>query len=183
MNIRNALALLACCLGFAALDARAETEIGLHVASLHVPQKEHQSNDNPGGYFKVDDFVFGGYRNSIGRNTFYAAYVHDLGHGFDVSIGFATGYQKKCTERIVVVDERVVVEHREDGSTVRSTYRDRESRRFCSGFSRGALTPALAITYTSPVKFLGQTPFVKLVPGTGKSSTVVHFGVRVEFQL
>jgi hypothetical protein len=95
MNARAALALLACCIGFAAADCRSEVIVGLHIASAHVPAKEHHENVNPGGYVQVERVVGGVYRNSIGRTTVYGAYAHPLGGGFDLLAGVGSGYQRK----------------------------------------------------------------------------------------
>lgn len=46
------------------------------------------------------------------------------------------------------------------------------------GFSRGALAPVVALIYESPIRFLGASPVVFLVPGTNKSSTVANLGLK-----
>jgi hypothetical protein len=67
------------------------TEVGVHVGSIHVPP--HHFNDfNPGAYAIVDnDYVVGAYRNSVRKNSLYAAYLAHYQH-VDVIYGVATGY-------------------------------------------------------------------------------------------
>jgi hypothetical protein len=158
----------------ALLSAATPIAFGLHLSSVHVPQRDHHNNDNLGGYVRVADWQVGGYRNSIDRNTFYVGHVTPLTERLDIVVGAATGYQKRCTEAYAKTGTYTTVEHRPDGSTVTAKGSTLERRDICSGFSRGAVTPLLGFTYTSPVQVLSVTPRLAVVPGFGKASTVVN---------
>src|SRR5688572_28181660 len=126
MNARCVIAAVACCLAFAAMDSRADVSVGLHLASVHAPSRPEHRNDNLGLYVQADRLLVGGYRNSIGRRTFYAAYSHPLGYGFEAFAGVASGYSRKC-ERVTTVHVRQtetdpIVEYHHD--------------EVCTGFSR-----------------------------------------------
>lgn len=138
--------------------------IGAHIASVHAPQRDYHENVNVGLYVQADQVIVGGYRNSIGRRTFYAAYAQPLGYGFDAFAGLASGYQRQC-ERVTTVHVR---------QTETDPIVEYHHNEVCSGFSRGYLTPAAGLTYTSPVKVFGATPRAFFIPGSRKSSTVLH---------
>ena len=174
MNVRIAIALVLCCLAFA---ATAQTTIGVHTVSIHAPD-HGENNSNWGAYVQHKRLIVGGYRNSLNRDTGYVGYVHPLGYGFDVMGGLASGYQKRCHGYSVIVGEKLHITHAKHGAvkTVTPVYEQRES---CSGFARGFLTPALALGYTAPFAVLGATPKLTLVPGMGnKSSTVLHLSLQ-----
>lgn len=145
MTGRKILTLLFVCLGFAAFDARAETSMGVHLASVHVPARDYHNNRNVGLYFKGANWQSGVYRNSIDRTTAYAAYVHPV-VAFDLMLGVASGYARRCTK----------------------TTED------CKGFSRGAMAPMAGVSYLAPYRVLGAAPRLFIAPGIGKSSTVAH---------
>jgi hypothetical protein len=96
----------------------------------------------------------GCYRNTYRRTTCYAGFVQPLGHGFDLMVGLASGYQRKCTEWVL------------DGVPGRS----------CQGFHRGAIGPAAAISYAAPVQILGARPRVFVMPSRGTSA--IAFGLE-----
>ena len=87
MNVRIAIALVLCCLAFA---AAAQTKIGVHTVSIHAPDHD-ENNENWGLYVQHKRVILGAYRNSIGNDTVYAGYVQPMGYGFDLMAGGATG--------------------------------------------------------------------------------------------
>ena len=85
---------------FMAHPARADT-IGVHIGSHHMPAKDY-NNFNPGMYYRTDaGWTFGGYRNSLRRNTFYAAYTWTFFGFLDVTTGGATGYFAEVQPMVV----------------------------------------------------------------------------------
>lgn len=81
--------LLACC------SAKADTTVGLHVASHHWPDRDYQNNSNPGLYVRTPDgWTFGGYRNTLRRTSVYAGYTWESGP-FALGAGLITGYQRR----------------------------------------------------------------------------------------
>lgn len=178
MNYRITLALIAASLAFAALDCRADTSIGLHVASVHVPQRAHHNNDNTGLYFKGEHWQAGMYRNSIDRTTAYAAYVHPVG-GFDLMLGLASGYSKRCTTTTTVTPKKVVHAKYDNGDTGTTTYPSHTvTTEDCKGYARGAMAPMAGVSYLAPFRMLGAAPRLFLAPGFGTSSTVLHLSVE-----
>lgn len=69
--------------------------LGLHTASMHAPAADWQNNRNPGLYLRTADGVtVGGYRNTLGRPTFYAGRTWlDVVGPVDVLVAGATGYR------------------------------------------------------------------------------------------
>jgi hypothetical protein len=144
--------------------------LGAHIASVHVPAQPEHNNSNTGFYAQGEQWIAGGYKNSIGRTTLYAAYRHELGYGFDVFAGVASGYTRRCktvtTKHIRETETDPVIEYHHD--------------QVCSGHARGYLAPAAGLSYTSPVKAFGATPRVFVIPGSQKSSTVIHGSLQWE---
>ena len=161
MNARIAFALILCSLAFA---ASAQTTMGLHTFSVHAPDG-NENNDNFGAYVQHKRWIAGAYRNSIGRDTVYAGYVKPLGYGFDLMGGFASGYDRRCETYTVTTGQ---AKHKTAKPVT-------ETRERCSGFSRHALTPALAVGYTAPLAVFGASPRIVVVPGFKDSSTVASF--------
>jgi len=175
VNLRIAIALVLCCLAFA---ATAQTTIGVHTVSIHAPDHD-ENNENFGLYVQHKRLILGAYRNSIDRNTVYAGYVQPLGHGFDVMAGLASGYEKRCHGYAVKTGEKIHIKYNKHGEISKTTVPVYETRESCSGFSRWALAPALAIGYTAPFSVMGAAPKLTLVPGFGsKSSTVGHLSFQ-----
>lgn len=167
MNTRAAIALLACCV-FASFDAGAQTSVGLHLVSQHFPERDHHNQDNFGLYVQHKRWLIGGYRNSLNRDTYYAAYAQPLGYGFDLVAGVGSGYRRKCETHSVTTYSQVT--HKGETFTVKSTERVES----CRGFSKGSLAPVAGLTYTAPA-FFGASPRIWVVPGIkGASSTVIH---------
>lgn len=179
MNARRALTLIAACLTFAAVDhAHAdELSLGLHVASVHVPQHE-QNNTNPGLYIRYDQWQVGGYENSLGRTTVYGGYAVPVGP-IEVMLGLATGYQRICKEYDVYVPTERNVEHLPGGSSVTTTtYAHTDIYEDCKGFSKYAVTPLVALSYTAPFTVMGAQPQILFMPGFGKHSSVAHLAFK-----
>lgn len=172
MNPRTTIAVLAACLGFAVVDCRAETSVGVHLGSVHVPAKDYQRNLNVGLYLRVDSWSVGGYRNTLGRNTFYVAGHYPLGYGFGASLGLATGYQRRCQDSTEIVTST----QEKDGATY--TQKTKVTTTTCAGFSRGAVAPLAGITYQPAVSFMSFKPRVWFSPGMKGSSSVVHLSVE-----
>lgn len=80
---------------FAALliasSAQAGT-VGLHVGSAHLPDRG-QNNVNPGIYVREGGWQVGSYLNSYRKRTVYVAYAWQLGEGYELFTGGATGYR------------------------------------------------------------------------------------------
>lgn len=70
----------------------------------------------------------------------------------DLMAGAATGYQEKCTATE------------------------------CLGFSKGAVTPMVALSYLAPVRIFGAAPRAWVLPPFPKTSTVVHLSLEWSVQ-
>lgn len=178
MNPRAAIALIACCLGFAALEARAEgLTVGLHVASIHSPQGD-QTNTNPGLYIRMDRWQAGLYRNSHSRTTFYGGYAYPIGP-VEVMAGIASGYDKRCTTQTTYIPEKVSFEQYPNGDTSTTTTPARTvPTEACTGFSKHRLTPLVALSFAAPFTVSGARPRLWFMPGFSKTSTVAHLSLE-----
>ena len=93
------VALCAAALALIAPVARADT-VGLHLASVHVPQR-HFNNTNPGAYYRSDaGWTMGGYRNSLRRTSVYAGYTWEYS-ALALTAGAVTGYQDTVQAMLV----------------------------------------------------------------------------------
>ncbi len=178
--IRKLLTLTLCSLAFWACDSKAETFVGLHVGSAHIPQRG-QNNTNPGAFVIFDGWRVGVYENSYNRTTVYGARVFNLLEGqygtLDLSIGAASGYKRECnTYKVKTGSVQTVTKHKE-GKVTTSTpvFENRES---CTGFSRYDITPMGALTYSAPFSVLGATTELSFMPGFGKHSSVGHLSFK-----
>lgn len=91
MGRRTAAIALAIAAGWAA-DVHAQTTVGVHLASLHAPAREH-NNINPGVYVRSEaGWMAGAYYNSQRRMTVYAGREWALGGPWAVQTALATGY-------------------------------------------------------------------------------------------
>jgi hypothetical protein len=130
------------------LLAIASVTVGLHLHSVHAPQRDYHNDQNTGVYVRGENWQAGAYKNTYSRPTFYAGYVQDLGP-LDLTVGGATGYQRKC-----------------GGAT-------------CDGFARAAVVPFAALSYTAPVQVRGVSPRVSVLPKLSKGSyTVVNLSLE-----
>lgn len=127
--------------------------IGLHLASAHFPAKDYHNNENPGIYVRGVNWQVGTYLNTYRRQTFYAAYLHQLGP-FELVVGAATGYQTKCET---------------------TTHADGSWEKECRGNNGGVLAPLVGLSYTAPFEVLGATPRVLF------SYNIVHFTIERKF--
>lgn len=183
MNPTRCLLLLAACV--LAADARAEDiSVGVHLASIHSPQRE-QNNTNPGLYGRYRQWVVGGYRNSDDRDTFYLGYEFNLidARHFELGllIGAATGYDERCTTTSTYVPASVTVEKTPSGDTSKATTpAHTTTTETCTGFARGWLTPLGALSLAPKWDF-PVTPRLTFLPGFGKTSAVYHLSLETKF--
>lgn len=93
------LAFIVLCVFAAVLGTCARAEpfvVGIHAHSLHVPAKDADNNSNWGLYGRTaDGLTFGGYRNTLRRNSFYLGQSFDLIGPVDITLGAITGYKVK----------------------------------------------------------------------------------------
>ncbi|HEY4065483.1 MAG TPA: hypothetical protein VGM74_01185 [Burkholderiaceae bacterium] len=69
--------------------------IGIHLVTLHLPQRDYLTGVNPGVYFKAaNGATVGLYRNSLGTMSPYAGYTADFGAA-SVTGGVVYGYQRR----------------------------------------------------------------------------------------
>ena len=89
----------AAALALLAPAAQADT-VGLHLASVHDPQR-HFNNNNPGLYYRSNDgWTAGGYRNSLRRTSAYAGFTWQHG-ALGLTAGGVTGYQETLQPMLV----------------------------------------------------------------------------------
>ena len=158
-------------------DAKADTTVGLHLASHHFPSYDYQQNFNPGVYVRFDNgLTAGGYRNTIGRNSFYVGYtLEGKETPFALTVGAITGYQKRSTVTQVVTP----IPCPDPASMIRCSEGHPETT--WMGTSKGAVTLMFAPSIRLP-EVLGVTPRVSVVPRLGAgSSTVVHLSIERGF--
>lgn len=142
--------------------AQAQTTMGLHLASVHIPARDYQHNVNPGLYVKADTtwlpVTVGAYRNTLGRNSVYLAGVLERGP-FALAVGAVTGYQRK-TEAVAC----------------QSPYANVCTR------SMGVSSGLLALMFAPSVRLPtigGATPRLSIIPSLGRgTSTVLHLSVE-----
>jgi len=179
-RIARMAALLLICSVVGCSKAHAEgLKLGVHLASVHLPAKDGQNNDNVGLYVRTESgLTAGAYRNTLRRTSLYVGETFTLGP-VDVLVGVASGYQRKCTDTLVQV-----------GVTYGDPYPGRipgppqpvyENRHECTGFSRGWLTPVLAPSIALPFALLGSTPRLWCLYGAGKHSSVLHLSTEWSF--
>lgn len=148
-------------------EAKADTVFGVHTVSAHFPKVDGQNNVNPGAYIRFENGVtLGGYYNTLGRASFYAAYTTPQWGPFALTVGAISGYQKKVSIRI---------EPCTPGAT--DCYQKWVGTK---GSSPGAITAMLAPSVVLPSVF-DITPRISVVPRVGTSSTVVHLSLERSF--
>lgn len=97
MTTRTLLTALAMLLAIALFQCAQAAEWGLHVHSVHVPAKDGDNNSNWGLYGRTDDgLTFGGYRNTLDRNSFYIGQTFKVFGPVDMTVGAITGYDSKA---------------------------------------------------------------------------------------
>jgi len=110
-------------LALLAPDAQADT-VGLHLASVHVPQR-HFNNTNPGLYYRSDaGWTTGGYRNSLRHTSVYAGYTWEYS-ALGLTAGAVTGYQH-AVQALVVPSLRLFTH---EGFSARLAYIPRVEKR------------------------------------------------------
>ena len=72
--------------------------LGLHLHSIHFPDRGYENNSNPGIYISTKDFVLGIYKNSLSNTSVYAGVqtlpeFHILGIKPELYVGLISGYQ------------------------------------------------------------------------------------------
>lgn len=150
-------------LAFACLGAQAQT-IGLHMASLHIPNSGLQSF-NPGLYYKSQDGItVGAYRNSLNRLSVYAGLTIENGP-FALTGGILYGYQRRsvCTTRPAWYG----------GTTTACEWSDGSPGAFLPLFAPSVRLPSIG----------GISPRITLMPGFRGSSTAIHLSLEREIGL
>lgn len=144
--------------------AQAQTTIGLHLVSAHVPRHDYQHNFNPGIYVLTEDgLTLGVYRNTLNRASVYAGLTIEQGP-FALTLGVTTGYQKHWTH-------------------VRCTDPSMDKGSGCMeqvGTNNGVLSPFLTPSVRLPA-VAGFTPRVSYIPGLGVNASVVHLSIERGF--
>jgi len=113
-----------CCAATLLTCAAHAGTIGVHLASVHLPQR-HFNNTNPGLYYRTDaGWTAGAYRNSLRRTSAYAGRTWDWGR-FSLTGGAVTGYTEEV-QPLLVPSVRVVTAH---GMTARVAFIPRVEKR------------------------------------------------------
>lgn len=142
----------------------AQTTIGLHLVSVHVPKRDYQHNFNPGIYVITEDgLTLGAYRNTLDRMSFYAGLTAERGP-FALTLGVTTGYQK----RMVPVACADPANDKGNGCL---------SQR---GSTNGVLQPFLTPSVRLPA-LAGLTPRLSYIPGFGVNASVLHLSIERDF--
>jgi len=103
--------------------AKADTRIGVHIASYHDPKMGY-NNVNPGLYIYKDGWTAGTYYNSERRQSFYGGYTFEgelIGPvSWGLTVGLITGYSRAKVLPMVVptlsIPDRIL------GGTVRVAF-------------------------------------------------------------
>jgi hypothetical protein len=134
--------------------------LGAHLVSYHTAREPYYHNVNPGVYVECDGWTAGAYRNTLGRNSLYAGYTLHQGP-FALSLGVASGYQKKITPW-----------------ACRSGYISTEANPCTLGIgtSNGKVIPMIA-----PSVLLGPARLWYL-PRVGSSSSAFHLSLQREWK-
>ena len=148
-------------------SARAdEVTVGLHLVSHHFPAKEYQNNVNLGIYARYDNVVVGTYRNTLSRQSVYAAYAFDYGP-FTLMVGAVTGYKSHVVSETTSCRQDDMGPMNETGCTTAQTR---------LGF-KYAVAPMLSPSVRLP-EILGLTPRLSYMPGFGVASSVLHLSIE-----
>lgn len=127
--------------------------VGLHLLSVHIPSYQYGNDHNYGLYVRAPSgATVGGFRNTIGRTSFYGGWTFTLDTGIlntevDLTAGFITGYKRECTESV------------------------------CRGYSPGALAPLLAPSVSWPNRS-GFSPRITFLPAVAERSAVIHLSIE-----
>jgi len=149
--------LIGSALGYSTQAQAEGITVGVHTISHHFPDDEGYNDNNIGLYARLDNgLTFGGYRNSIQRNSFYLGYSHELPGPFSVTVGAVSGYQFKAGN-------------------------GRKPGAHGEGHTRGALGLLLAGSVALPQVF-GLTPRIIYFPGhLVKADDVLNLAIEQSF--
>jgi hypothetical protein len=142
--------------------AQAETTVGLHLGSVHLPSYSWQNDVNPGAYIRIDGWTAGAYYNTYKRPSVYAGYTFVNGP-FSVTVGAVSGYRIK----------------QHAGACMDGTYGT--TAQPCN---EGAVHGALAPLVVPSVLFFDNVRVSLLpgVPGNKQSYTAVHLSIEKSFK-
>ena len=145
---------------FFSCSAHAQGIVGIHITSMHLPERENINNINPGIYYRdPSGFVLGTYLNSVRRQSVYLGYTAEMGI-WAVTIGAVTGYQKK-----------------HDPNYCDKGKIDLPKAPCWSGYSSGAVTLMFAPSVRLP-EIMGVTPRLTIIPSLGVNSSVLHISLE-----
>ena len=131
--------------------------LGLHLFSVHAPAHDSQNDVNYGLYVRAPEgIVFGAYHNTIDRTSVYAGKEFDWGR-WSVEFVAMYGYQK-----------------------ITRSCPDYSGCYHYTGFTPGAILPAVAVSYALPLTFSGVHPRVTFMPGFKGASNVFHLSIEKE---
>lgn len=141
--------------------AKAQTVVGLHLATLHLPARDY-NGVNPGLYIKTENgFTAGVFENSVRRLGVYAGLTIEQDDGpFALTGGLIYGYQRRvahCVAVSVMGDPHAQVCGTTDGSP-------------------GALAPML-----NPSVRFGFARLTVIPPWFGAKSVGLHVSVERGF--
>ena len=154
----------------AASLCHAETTIGLHTMSLHIPAHDDQNNHNWGLYVEHDQWVVGGYHNTLSRTSLYAGYEFKVGP-FDLFAGAISGYQKKTSPY-----GYYWIDTPDNGHNVVQV------PSVTRGYTPGAVAPILVPSYRLPWSVDGVSARIHYMPGFFGGSQVLHLSIEKSFE-
>lgn len=174
--------ILAGLIALIAFNANAEQYVGLHTISMHgmpcsssyICQKNGGWNQrNFGAYYRTNNYIIGGYENSIFKTSLYAAgLLQTSGHryaDFGSGFGVISGYVKTITH----LDSTRVVHHTESGQSVSTT-------NSISYTSKSAIMP-LVFMYASVHVTKSMNLNINYVPKLKQNGNVLHFTLEYKF--
>ena len=141
-------------------DLLAPVVLGIHLLSAHVPAHPGQNDYNFGVYVEIPTEspqqrdVAGVYRNTLDRASIYVGREIEFGP-WSIELVAMYGYQKKLV----------------DCPQAPGCYH-------YTGFTRGAIAPAAALSYHFNTPVYGLRPVVTVMPGINKSSSVFHLSIE-----
>jgi len=173
----RALAMLAITLA-AATHAHAQTVIGLHLVTAHVPNRG-QEGVNPGLYSRFSNgLTLGAYRNSLDRLSVYGGITFNVAGPVDLTLGAVTGYKR---EEVAVPSKTVMVPVG-DGSVMAPVQRcsngDRPPCHVVRGLTPHNIAPLVAPSIRLP-EVMGVVPRVSVM--LGGQCTAVHLSIERAF--
>lgn len=127
--------------------------LGLHLYSLHLPEREWQNNVNPGLYVRsAEGWTAGFYRNTLRRQSLYLGKTIPLTEWADLTLGGVSGYERRWVKC------------------------DRPNFEGCYlGMGSGKIKPLIAPS----LHYEGIR--LSWIPGTAGSSNVLHLSIERSF--